>query len=193
MAIDRAEIKADARDQIRGKIGSLLVVGVVLWLTFIVFAIPAGLPLIIFGGALLINVVGIFLTLAKIGETPRVGDIFKSLGENISRGFFAVVRIAFFTWAWSLLFVIPGIVKELAYSQTFYLLADDPNLTAKEAQQASIDLMRGRKGELFILYLSFLGWEFVSLFTFGLLQIWLIPYIQTTLANFYLKLTASAE
>ena len=93
---------------------------------------------------------------------------------------------------WSLLFVIPGVIATLAYSQTVYIMLDDPDITPMEALRASTQLMRGHKGEYFVLSLSFLGWAFLSLFTFGLLNIWLNPYQMLTYANYYNALSGWA-
>ena len=74
----------------------------------------------------------------------------------------------------------------------FYLLSDNEDMTAAEAQKKSIEMMRGHKWEYFVLNLSFIGWAILALFTFGLLYIWLMPYMEATLANYYLKLKKEA-
>ena len=89
-----------------------------------------------------------------------------------------------------MLFVIPGIVKGLSYSMAHYVLADHPEMTARQALNESKRITQGHKGELFVLNLSFLGWQILASFTFGILYIWLIPYMQATVANFYRSLTA---
>ena len=93
--------------------------------------------------------------------------------------------MAVFTFLWSLLLVIPGIIKAYAYSMSFYILADNPELTASEALAKSQSLMRGHKMELFILELSFIGWFFLIGLTFGLAAIYVAPYMEATMANFY--------
>ena len=94
-----------------------------------------------------------------------------------------------FITLWSLLFVIPGIIAAFAYSQTIYIMLDNPQISPLEAIAASKQLMRGHKFEYFTLQLSFLGWACLSIFTFGLLGIWLNPYMQVTMANYYNALT----
>jgi uncharacterized membrane protein len=64
-------------------------------------------------------------------------------------------------------------------------MLDHPEMSAMEAIAASKKMMRGRKAEFFVLELSFFGWSFLATFTFGLLNIWLEPYMQVTCANFY--------
>lgn len=71
-----------------------------------------------------------------------------------------------------------------------YILADHPEMTAREALNESKRITTGHKGELFVLYLSFLGWQILAPFTLGILYIWLLPYMQAAFANFYRSITA---
>ena len=70
-----------------------------------------------------------------------------------------------------------------------YVLANHPEMTAREALNESKRITMGHKGELFVLGLSFLGWQILATFTLGILYIWLLPYIQATYANFYRSIT----
>ena len=97
----------------------------------------------------------------------------------------ATILTSLFTFLWSLLFIIPGIIAAYSYSQTIYILLDHPEMSAMEAIAASKKMMRGHKAEFFMLELSFWGWVFLSAFTFGLLNVWLEPYMQVSKANFY--------
>ncbi|KHF31013.1 hypothetical protein LR68_00503 [Anoxybacillus sp. BCO1] len=81
--------------------------------------------------------------------------------------------------------IIPGIIKSLSYSQTFFLLKDHPEYSALQAISESKKRMKGYKGKLFLLYLSFIGWGLLSMLTFGIGFLWLVPYIYTSLAAFY--------
>ena len=86
---------------------------------------------------------------------------------------------------WSLLFVIPGIVKSFAYSMSYYILADNPELTAKEALNKSKEMMNGHKWDLFVLNLSFFWWYLLVGITFGIAAIYVVPYMNATIVNFY--------
>ena len=100
--------------------------------------------------------------------------------------FFCVqLLIELFVMLWTFLFIIPGIIAAYSYSQTFYIMLDHPDLSPLEAIRASKQLMRGHKFEYFTLQLSFFGWAFLSVFTLGLLEIWLQPYMQVTFAGYY--------
>ena len=100
--------------------------------------------------------------------------------------------IIIFTFLWSLLFVIPGIIKGISYSQSYFILAENPDMTASEALNESKRIMDGHKWEYFVLQLSFLGWTILASFTFGILFIWLVPYMECTLVNYYHKLVGAS-
>ena len=90
---------------------------------------------------------------------------------------------------WSLLLVIPGIIKAYEYRMVPYILADNPNLSAMDCLKRSKEMMKGQKWNAFVLDLSFLGWMLLSGITVGLLGIFYVnPYIQATYAELYLEL-----
>ncbi len=104
-----------------------------------------------------------------------------------------VVQIMFFrglfTWLWSLLLIIPGIIKGYEYRMIPYLLAENPNMDRQAAFAASREMMTGEKWNAFVLDLSFLGWILLSIVTCGILALFYVnPYIQFTNAGLYLKL-----
>lgn len=86
---------------------------------------------------------------------------------------------------WTILLVVPGIIKGLAYSMYPYVLRDEPDLSVWQTLKKSEAIMKGYKGKLFLMYLSFVGWFILGAFTFGILYIWLTPYIMTSTVKFY--------
>lgn len=95
----------------------------------------------------------------------------------------------FFVSLWSLLFVIPGIIKSYEYRMVPYLMADAPDLTRQEAFRISKDLMYGQKMNAFVLDLSFIGWQILSVCTCGLLGVFYVnSYINATNAELFLEL-----
>ena len=90
-----------------------------------------------------------------------------------------------FIFLWSLLLIVPGIIKSLAYAQTPYILMDHPEMGWKEALKESQRMMDGHKGELFVLGLSFIPWLLLVCVTFGIAMIYVGPYMQVTYTNFY--------
>ena len=86
---------------------------------------------------------------------------------------------------WTLLLIIPGIIKALSYSMTPFILQDDPSISGNAAIEKSMRMMDGHKMDLFWLFLSFIGWIILSIMTFGIGFILLEPYINTSVAHFY--------
>ena len=154
-------------------------------------AISAGFALTAatFVMTMFVNLVGFGWSLytlraARGEDTGGVETLFACF-QQFWRFLLAHLLMSLFTFLWSMLFVIPGIIASFSYSQTIYIMLDDPKISPLAAISASKQLMRGHKFEYFMLMLSFLGWAYLSVFTFGLLGIWLNPYMQVTFANYY--------
>jgi uncharacterized membrane protein len=96
---------------------------------------------------------------------------------------YIVVTVLIFLW--SLLLIIPGIIKAIAYSQVGFILAENRNLEYKEAIERSESMMQGHKMRYFELVISFIGWYLLSILTFGIGLIFLAPYIEMTFVCFY--------
>jgi uncharacterized membrane protein len=86
---------------------------------------------------------------------------------------------------WLLLLIIPGIIAAISYSMTFYILADDKSIKPMEAIDKSKKMMDGYKWKYFFLCLRFFGWALLCILTLGIGFLWLIPYINVSIAKFY--------
>ncbi|MGN1203109.1 MAG: DUF975 family protein [Eubacterium sp.] len=182
--LDRAQIKINAKHQIKGNIGIYFLCSLVGGLiSIITSAMIIGVfiaPAISFGFAVLA------LTIAHNGKIT-FGQLFKGF-NHYGKVLWLAIITAVFTFLWSLLLFIPGIVKAYAYSFAPYILAEHPEMTAREALRESKRLTNGYKGKLFVLDLSYIGWALLAVFTFGLLYIWLTPYWEAAKANYYLEI-----
>lgn len=120
-------------------------------------------------------------------EDVRIRDIFKIYqdGRLTLKLIWTYIVMGFFTLLWSLLFIIPGIIKAIAYSQTTYILRDHPEYTATQAITESRRLMNGYKWKYVLFTLSFLGWFLLTAFTFGLAWFFVGPYFSAAQAVFY--------
>ena len=118
------------------------------------------------------------------GTLPEAGALFAPF-KQYARTVGAVLLVFAYTLLWTLLLVIPGIIKAYSYSMTFYILRENPEMTAGDAITASQKMMDGHKMDLFLLSLSFIGWAILASITFGIGYLWLIPYIYTAYAAFY--------
>lgn len=118
--------------------------------------------------------------------TGTFGTIVYGYKSNIARNAFGLFATDIIIALWSLLFVIPGVVKAYSYMLVPYILAENPSVTAKEAREMSASLMNGNKWRAFMLDCSFIGWGILSVFTFGLLAVFYVtPYAALTHAELY--------
>lgn len=119
------------------------------------------------------------------GDNQVTNNMFKIGYGNLLRNVGGMLLVGVFTFLWTLLLIIPGIIKSLAYSMTPFILKDYPELSANQAINLSMKMMEGRKFDLFYLYLSFIGWGILAIFTLGIGYLWLMPYMYTSTAAFY--------
>ena len=94
---------------------------------------------------------------------------------------------------YTLLLIIPGMIKALGYSLVPYILANDSNMGSDEVLKLSEKMMKGHKMDLFIFSLSFIGWHLLAIFTLGILEIWIIPYQETATTKYLLDIKAEYE
>lgn len=131
-----------------------------------------------------------------LGNTAglTVGTPFTCAFKNYGRKLGGSLWMALFVLLWSLLLLIPGIIKGcFSYALTQYILADCPNVKARDALKLSMRIMKGHKGQLLGFYLSYLGWGILSLLTFGILGIFYTgPYYQSSFACWYLEVREDA-
>lgn len=122
-----------------------------------------------------------------------IHDLFSQF-DRFKEGFLQSFLRGLYTFLWSLLFIIPGIIKSYSYAMTPFIMAENPDMSAKEAIAASQQMMDGHKGELFMLGLTFIGWDLLAGLTLNIGYIFLNPYKNAAYAVFYKNLTApSAE
>ena len=129
-----------------------------------------------------------FLLKMHRGEDAQVKDLFSQF-YRFAEGFCLYLLRGIFIVLWSMLFVIPGIVKSYSYAMAHFILLENPSMSCVDAITRSRQLMDGHKAELFVLRLSFIGWHFLCILTCGIGYLWLIPYQNAAEAAFYHNLT----
>jgi len=149
------------------------------------------LAVLIVAGPFALGFAGFFLKRLR-GEHIAVENIFDGF-KNFFQGFLIMFFTVFFTCLWSLLLIIPGIIKAFGYSMAFYIMYDNPGMKPLEALKKSQIMMKGYKFKLCMLELSFIGWMILAAIPFGLGFLWLNPYIQLSIANFYENLKRHQE
>lgn len=124
--------------------------------------------------------------LLQNGDAAITRNTVRLAFSDYVRNAVSILLVYLYTLLWTLLFIVPGIIKGLAYSLTPFIVKDNPQLLPNEAINLSIKMMKGHKFDLFYLYLSFIGWIFLAILTLGIGLLWVIPYMQTSMAAFYL-------
>ena len=192
--MNRAELKAAAKQQIKGKIGILFVITLIiaavsglasLLLSFIPYVGSLAATVIV-TPAFALSMVRVYMML-PFGKKPVAMDAFSGFDDFWS-AFKVTFLVGLFTFLWSLLFVIPGIIKTFSYSMSMYILAENKEKPALECINESKAMTNGHKMELFVLGLSFIGWMLLGSLTLGIAYIWIIPYMETTYVNAYYSL-----
>lgn len=189
--MNRAELKSQAKAQIKGKIGILFLISLLIALisgaaSSLLAVIPVvgpAIAAIIITPAFTLSLIRVYLLVAD-GNKPEVMDTFSGFDDFWS-AFKLTFLMGLYVFLWSLLFYIPGIIKAISYSQAFYILAENKGKSARECIRESMEMTNGHKGELFVLGLSFIGWLLLCGITFGIAYIWVGPYMQATFTNAY--------
>ena len=194
MNVSRPELRARARAKLGGNIFAAnwlmaLVAGLIV--SLIMSAVSfTGIGELILIGPLGFGLALIFLSLARGKESVDFGDLFNGFTDG---GFVRLLLLGLlqniFIFLWSLLFIIPGIVKTYSYSMSYYLAIDHPDWDWKQCIDESRRIMDGNKWKLFVLDLSFIGWYIVGMLACGIGVLWVYPYNEAARAEFYQELT----
>ncbi len=126
---------------------------------------------------------------AVSGNDIEIGEIFSGFEKFVDLLVLYLRQMAII-FLWSLLFVIPGIMAGFSYALTYFVYAENPGMSAKEAMDESKRLMEGHRWELFMVELQYIGWILLAPFTLGIISFWLIPQMQAATALFYYDLKA---
>ncbi|WP_278825520.1 DUF975 family protein [Lactobacillus gallinarum] len=214
MAVTRKELKDNAKQSLRGNWGwaiivfliTAIIVGIFTgaghWLDetyinydgtniFYQFASPIGSILLWIGSfiGLSRNIAFLELRDDQKEEKPYMAAFSVFTENRFGPELINFVLVSIFTFLWTWLLIIPGIIKAYSYSMTPYIVKDmvasGKQVGATDGINASKELMKGHKMNLFIFDLSFLGWNILAAITCGLGYLWVTPYYQTAKANFY--------
>lgn len=179
-------LRAEARRALSGNWGDAVVVALVygvvgVGLTFIPFL--GDVASLLISIPLAYGLAALFLGALRGGEI-RVGKLFDGFNDY-GRVLGTMLLMAVYVILWTLLLIVPGIVKAYSYALTPYILKDRPDLKYNGAIEESMRLMNGHKMQRFLLDLSFIGWALLCILTLGIGFLWLTPYAETSRAAFY--------
>lgn len=200
----RAEWKAQARESLTGNwgltIGVLLVEALLTWaagrivglvvpeVTWYVMDVKVTLfssdnvVSLLLGGPFAVGLAGFFLTLRRKDQEPRLEQLFDGF-RQYAGVFLAGLIITVLVDIGLILLIVPGIILSLMFSQTYYILSDQPGLSGGEAVKASMAMMEGHKGEYFVLILSFIPWLLLCILIIP--AFYVVPYMKATMAAYY--------
>ncbi|MEG1335708.1 MAG: DUF975 family protein [Clostridiales bacterium] len=210
MGFQRSDLKQSAKEQLAGKWGT--VIGC--YLIFICFTAVLNFVLLFFTDysvdmkpllAALVDFATITVTLLvtapltlgwiylilKIvrGKLVSVSTIFEGF-KRFLPAFLVMFLMQVFISLWALLLIVPAIIKSFSYAMAIYILADDEDISPLDAITKSRKMMVGHKWEYFVLQLSFVVWFLLVCVTFGLASLYVGPYMEVTMGNFYQRLKA---
>jgi uncharacterized membrane protein len=176
----------EAREALKDKWG-LAVGGFFLYM---LISIVAGSPddigpflALFIDGPLLVGLSVFSLALARKQEAS-ISQLFIGFNDFL-RSFVTYLLMFLFILLWALLLIVPGIIAALAYSQTFFILAEDKSIKPRDAINKSKNMMLGNKKKLFYLILRFFGWFLLGILSLGIGFLWILPYFQVTMAKFF--------
>ena len=135
--------------------------------------------------------INLYLKMSRSPEPVSFSDFIEGF-NNWARAILSVLWQLLCVTSWTLLFIIPGIIKAIAYSQMFYIIVEYKNVSITKAMRISMEITKGHKCDLFVMYLSFLGWDILAFLTLGFLNLWLLPYKNMTYINAYHSLVKEA-
>ncbi len=163
-----SQVKQTAKESLRGNWGIAIGIFVLAWLIETVgggiigwIPVIGWIAIFLLTGPLYTGVAWVYLAISR-REQPDVAYMFSGF-KQFGRTVLAYLLISIFTFLWSLLLIVPGIIKTYSYSQTFFILRDNPNISALDAITESRHMMNGHKGRLFGLSLTFLLWYLIPL------------------------------
>ncbi len=200
--MSRVEIKNWAKEKIKGNKLNLwkgiLLYALIVWIaTLIVSYLSASLQNLIITLVLMILILFVVSPLSfgicyffknfVSNNTTEIGDITGTYSDTLKITSLTIL-IAIICGIGSLLLVIPGIILSFGLSIVPYVYSENKDLGVMETLKLSYNMMKGHKLDLFVLMISFYGWMILGSLTFGILYIWLYPYMQVSMTKFYVEI-----
>ena len=181
-----------SREALKGKWG----IAISTFLVYMLISAAAGsigkigpLLSLLITGPLLLGAANFSLSIAR-GTTAYLEQLFQGF-NRFAEALLAYVLMVLIVILWSILLIVPGIIAALSYSLTFYILWDEPHISATDALTKSKKLMNGYKMKLFLLGLRFFLLALLCILTLGIGFFWFVPYVHVTMALFYEDIKSS--
>lgn len=188
-----SELRAIARETLKGNWTPAVLAAFVY---MIIAGLAGGIPFINYITTFLVSlplgmsVIIVYLKFLRGDKEKAVSNIF-AFFNDYGKYLGTSLLVFLFTLLWTLLLIIPGIIKSYAYSMTYYIVNDNPEIGTNDAIELSMKMMKGNKMKLFLLDLSFIGWFLLSILTLCIGMFWVYPYMLTARAAFYEDIKAN--
>lgn len=183
-------LRNHALDALKGKWGTVVTPGIIYIIIGIIpfFWIDSAIWLVYLFNWLIVAPLGVGLYFlfwdvlkGKEVNLQTMFEAFAKYGQYIT----LLLLVFIYIFLWSLLLIVPGMIKGLSYAMSYYIMRENPDMSREQVICRSMKMMEGHKMDLFLLSLSFIGWSLLSILTLGIGLIWLIPYMLTAYAAFY--------
>lgn len=177
-----SQIRQESLAIMKGNWGMAILIGI------IVSAIASfgGFITIFVGFPIYLGVCIAFLNLVRGNDTLKVEPLISTFNEKYYLKSISVwLLVNIYTFLWSLLLIVPGIIKCLSYSLAPYIIADNPDMSADEAINLSMKMMDGHKCQLFLIILGYIGFALLSSILLFIPLLWLVPYYYAVQTKFY--------
>ena len=190
---ENSQIMSNAKTSLEGKwplaIGTFVIM-ILISAGASIIPVAGSIISLIVAGPLAIGAAYFALKISK-DDNPKTDDLFFSFNNNFGNSILAYLLVVVFVLLRLLLLIIPGIIASLAYSQTWFILAENPEMDSYKAILKSKEMMKGYKLQLFKINIRIFGLSLLCILTFGIGFLWLIPYQYVVYAKFYEELSSN--
>lgn len=179
----RAEAKVEAKKTLSGNWVYGIITTVLYQIIAGLFGIVVGIGILLFGVTLKIGDIAVFDE-ARKNHKFEIDKLFSGFSDGLGERVLLSIMMNVFTFLWSLLLIVPGIIKSYAYCAAPYISYIHPEMTWSQCLDKSKEITKGRKWELFVFDLSFIGWNLLCILSLGIGYLWLASYKTAALVSF---------
>lgn len=199
--VERAVLKRNSKDQLRGKwglvIAAFIISAIIPSIISIIGSITESDSITTIGMIIAVIVAGpisygfcTFILNIIRGKDASISDIFAGFnGKIFVKALIIMILTTIVVGIGYMILIVPGIILSIMFSQSYFILVDNNDLSAIDCIKASCEMMKGNKMYFFILMLSFIGWFILGEITCGIGLLWVMPYYNITIGNFYDELS----
>ena len=195
--VGKVVLKKNAKDQLRGKwglaISAFVIVGIISSIISIIGSLAESDTIYIIGTIVAVIISGplnyglcTFILNIVRGNDATISDVVSGFnGKVFIKSFIIAIVTGIAISIGTLILIVPGIILSIMFSQSMFILVDNNDLSGIDCIKLSCEMMKGNKKYFFVLILSFIGWFIIGEIPCGIGLLWVIPYYNITIGNFY--------